>query len=148
MPPRISTERVDPCNPSPCGENAKCKDRANAASCKCIPGYFGDPYVACRPECTTSAECPANKACQNFKCVDPCPGLCGINAQCRVINHVATCTCDTGYVGDPFRSCQLRPSTVLPTEPVYIDPCEPNPCGPNSNPPRVVSDRCQCSCSP
>ena len=111
VPPRISTERVDPCSPSPCGENAQCTTRGNAASCKCIRDYFGDPYVACRPECTTSAECPANKACQNFKCVDPCPGLCGVNAQCRVINHVATCTCNTGYVGDPFRSCQLRPSS-------------------------------------
>merc|ERR1719234_1207347 len=22
--------------------------------------YFGDPYVACRPECTINADCPSN----------------------------------------------------------------------------------------
>ena len=110
MPPLV-TETIDPCNPSPCGENALCQNRQRAAGCQCIPEYFGDPYVACRPECTINSECPANKACNNLKCVDPCPGLCGINAQCRVLNHIATCTCVQGYVGDPFTSCQLIPQS-------------------------------------
>ena len=110
MPPLV-TETIDPCNPSPCGENALCQNRQRAAGCQCIPDYFGDPYVACRPECTINSECPANKACNNLKCVDPCPGLCGINAQCRVLNHIATCTCVQGYVGDPLTSCQLIPQS-------------------------------------
>ena len=38
--------------------------------------------------------------------------------------------------------------TILAVEPVYVDPCDPNPCGPNSNPPRVIGERCQCSCLP
>ena len=107
-PPRI-TERPDPCNPSPCGSNADCTERSGAASCRCIQDYFGDPYVACRPECTINADCPSNKACSRLHCVDPCPGLCGTNAQCRVINHIPTCTCNQGYQGDPFSSCRLRP---------------------------------------
>ena len=37
---------------------------------------------------------------------------------------------------------------ILAVEPVYVDPCDPNPCGPNSNPPRVIGERCQCSCLP
>ena len=114
-PPRV-TERVDPCSPSPCGENAECRERNTAAACTCVRGYFGDPYVACRPECTINSECPANKACRDYKCVDPCPGLCGINAACRVVNHIATCTCNARYRGDPFRSCQLIPSSKLKTE--------------------------------
>ena len=105
------TEVVDPCNPSPCGSNAVCTDRQRAAVCQCIPEYFGDPYVACRPECVVNADCPSTKACQNLHCVDPCPGVCGVNAQCRVVNHVASCTCLPGYRGDPFSACSLIPSS-------------------------------------
>jgi hypothetical protein len=145
IPPRISTERRDPCQPSPCGANARCTNRNNAAACTCIREYFGDPYVACRPECTINAECPSNKACQNLKCVDPCPGLCGVNANCRVINHIPICACDRGYIGDPFSSCRKEPLTEEPII-AEVDPCVPNPCGPNSNQPRQLGDRCICSC--
>ena len=141
------TEIVDPCNPSPCGENAICNTRSRAAACQCVPGYFGDPYVACRPECTVNPECPSNKACRDLKCVDPCPGLCGVNAECRVTNHQPSCACLPGYRGDPFTSCQKIPLIIQPvTE--EIDPCQPNPCGQNSNPPRQIGDRCHCSCLP
>ena len=107
--PPITTVRTDPCNPSPCGEKAVCSNRNRAAACSCIADHFGDPYLACRPECTINADCPSNKACQSLHCVDPCPGLCGVNAQCRVINHIPTCTCTEGYVGDPFTSCSKAP---------------------------------------
>ena len=105
------TEVIDPCNPSPCGQNAICTARARAGACQCIPEYFGDPYVACRPECTINADCPAVLACQNLHCVDPCPGVCGTNAQCRVVNHAPTCTCNPGYRGDPFTACSLIPQS-------------------------------------
>lgn len=69
-----------------------------------MPNYIG---VApnCRPECSINAECPGNLACQNEKCVDPCPGSCGFNADCTVANHVALCNCLAGYTGDPFSGC-------------------------------------------
>lgn len=79
-PPR-PTEKVDPCNPSPCGSNALCNHQNIAAACQCIPEYFGDPYFACRPECISSTDCPPNKACKQLKCIDPCPGTCGVNAR-------------------------------------------------------------------
>ena len=107
VPPRV--EIVDPCNPSPCGSNAVCNNRQRAAACQCIPEYFGDPYVACRPECVVNSDCPSNKACQRNKCIDPCPGTCGINAQCQVRSHIPTCTCIEGYIGDPFTECRLKP---------------------------------------
>lgn len=44
-------------------------------------------------------------ACQNQKCIDPCPGTCGIEARCQVINHYAACSCPPGYTGDPFNRC-------------------------------------------
>ena len=154
---------MDPCSPSPCGSNAVCQRRGDAAACQCITDYFGDPYVACRPECTTNAECPSNKACQRLHCVHRCPNAgCGVNAQCQVVNHIPNCVCLSGYIGDPFTACRRPPrrkfiaqanrisltGEILATEAVYVDPCDPNPCGPNSNPPRVIGERCQCSCLP
>ena len=86
-----------------------------------------------------------------------------MNANCRVQNHIPTCTCNEGYIGDPFTACRLKPLreyndacfnltsyfAFLAIEPVIEeDPCNPNPCGPNTNPPRNIGDRCQCTCLP
>lgn len=98
---------LDPCNPSPCGANAVCKERNGAGACVCLPEYFGDPYTGCRPECVTNSDCTRSKACVNNKCVDPCPGTCGLNAECFVLNHSPSCSCITGYTGDPTRACEL-----------------------------------------
>ena len=96
---------ADPCNPSPCGPNAQCI----GGVCTCLPNYSGDPYSNCRPECTMNAECPRNRACNNQRCVDPCPGTCGPGAQCDVVNHIPTCSCPQGTTGDPFVSCRTMP---------------------------------------
>lgn len=96
----------DPCNPSPCGGNAFCKERNGAGSCACLPEYFGDPYTGCRPECVTNSDCSRDHACINNKCKDPCPGACGLNADCRVVNHAPTCVCLPGYEGNPTLSCR------------------------------------------
>lgn len=97
----------NPCNPSPCGANAICKERNGAGSCSCLPEYQGDPYTGCRPECVVNSDCGRTRACVNNKCRDPCPGACGSNADCRVANHSPTCTCIPGYSGDPLRACYL-----------------------------------------
>lgn len=104
----VAEEKIEPCNPSPCGSNAVCKERNGAGSCSCQPEYFGDPYVGCRPECVQNSDCDRSKACSNNKCKDPCPGVCGINAECRVQNHAPICLCLEGYNGDPSTSCELR----------------------------------------
>lgn len=59
----------------------------------------------CRPECVISSECPQDRACVKQKCIDPCPGTCGANAICKVVNHNAICSCARGYSGDPFIGC-------------------------------------------
>lgn len=101
-------DNIDPCNPSPCGANARCIQRNDAGSCQCLPEYFGNPYEGCRPECLLNSDCASDRACQNMKCRDPCPGTCGQNAICSVLNHVPTCNCVPGYSGDPYRSCQVE----------------------------------------
>lgn len=98
---------VYPCQPSPCGPNSQCREVNDQAVCSCLPTFVGSP-PACRPECVSSSECPSDKACINQKCVDPCPGTCGYNAQCRVNNHSPICSCKNGFVGDPFTRCYPR----------------------------------------
>lgn len=102
-------EPSSPCTPSPCGANAICREQNGAGSCSCIPGYFGNPYENCRPECVVNSDCPFNKACVQYKCQDPCPGTCGTNAECHVASHVPTCICLPAYTGNPFVYCSLLP---------------------------------------
>ncbi|KAF0298054.1 Neurogenic locus notch 3 [Amphibalanus amphitrite] len=141
---------INPCYPNPCGRNTECREAGERAVCSCLPGYQGDPSLGCRRECETSYECAPQLACIRFKCIDPCPGTCGINANCRVQNHVPECYCVDGYEGNPYMACQLQPGKsvqqlMTPAEPV--DPCRPSPCGANAQC-NVVGDRAACSCLP
>ena len=123
------TEEIDPCEPNPCGPNSSPpRQIGDRCHCTCLPEMIGSP-PNCRPECVVNSDCSPQLACINRKCQDPCPGLCGVNAYCRVRNHVPICVCNQGYVGDPFTSCRLPPSTVLPVVP---EPCNPSPCGINA----------------
>lgn len=76
----------------------------------CLPEYLGNPYEGCRPECVLSSDCPSNRACIRNKCQDPCPGTCAQNAACQVINHLPSCTCPSGFTGDPFSYCVPTPT--------------------------------------
>lgn len=156
-------DHIDPCNPSPCGPNARCTQRNDAGSCQCLPEYYGNPYEGCTPECMLNSDCASDKACQNMKCRDPCPGTCGQNAICAVLNHVPTCNCIPGYNGDPYRGCQVEKQRKIPVKidhrilinqkmsptamKEYVNPCQPTPCGPNSQC-REVNEQAVCSCLP
>lgn len=117
---------INPCLPSPCGPNAECQVKGESPACSCIENYVGLP-PNCRPECTINPECPPQLACLQQKCRDPCVSLCGLNAQCSVVNHHAVCACIAGYTGNPFNACERVPEgeyaplyllflfTILPT---------------------------------
>ena len=100
---------LSPCSPSPCGFNAICKEQNGVGSCTCLPDYIGNPYEGCRPECVIDTDCTSTFSCIRSKCQDPCPGTCGINTECRVINHRPACTCIQGYSGNPFQYCIPTP---------------------------------------
>lgn len=100
----IPREPGNPCVPSPCGPNSQCRAIGDSPACTCLPNYVGRA-PNCRPECMISAECPANLACINEKCSDPCIGACGQHTTCTVLNHNSVCRCISGYTGDPFSSC-------------------------------------------
>ena len=101
-------EHISPCLPSPCGSFSLCMDRDGYPSCSCLNNYIGSP-PNCRPECTINSECVSNEACIYERCRDPCPGSCGSNANCRVVNHTPMCTCPEQYTGDPFTNCFPEP---------------------------------------
>lgn len=106
----VTTERPPSCQPSPCGPNSQCQMKGGMPSCSCLPSYIGIP-PNCRPECVINSECSSQLACINQKCQDPCPGSCGSNANCHVLNHVPICTCQEGYTGDPFTQCTIKPES-------------------------------------
>lgn len=102
---------VNPCQPSPCGPNSECVVRGEYPACSCHPTFVGAP-PNCRPECTINPECSSALACVNQKCRDPCPGACGSNAKCNVVNHTPVCSCLPGYIGDPFTGCLLQQGKI------------------------------------
>ena len=96
----------DPCYPNPCGINGNCRPSTGGSFvCSCAPGYFGTP---CRPECSRNTDCPMDRTCLNQKCVDPCPGVCGVNAECTVVSRSPICRCRDGYTGNPFSRCYVE----------------------------------------
>ena len=101
----------DPCDPDPCGLNSRKRQNGDRCDCSCLPDFIGSP-PNCRPECTINSDCPTELACITRHCQDPCPGLCGINAKCRVRNHIPICICNPGYVGDPFSQCRFQTSKM------------------------------------
>lgn len=104
---RVEIIPENPCYPNPCGSFSDCRNINNVASCSCIRDYVGSP-PNCRPECLVSSQCVGNKACVNERCIDPCVGLCGSNAQCSVLNHIPSCRCDESYTGDPYNNCARK----------------------------------------
>lgn len=101
--------KIDPCQPSPCGPYSQCRKVNGVAICSCISTYIGSP-PNCRPECILDADCALDKSCNSQKCKDPCPGTCGINSRCNVVNHSPICSCMKGYTGDPFIRCIVEDS--------------------------------------
>lgn len=110
MPPE---EPKNPCVPSPCGPFSQCREVNGHAVCSCLQNYIGAPPM-CKPECIVSSECAQDRACFNQKCKDPCPGTCGLNALCTVINHNPICSCPAGLIGDPFIKCIQEESKLVP----------------------------------
>ena len=106
---------VDPCVPNPCGPNSNPpRNIGDRCQCSCLSEMIGSP-PNCRPECVINSDCSSDKACINRKCQDPCPGLCGVNAYCRVRNHIPICVCNKGYSGDPFSQCLKITSKIRDT---------------------------------
>lgn len=94
-----------PCSPSPCGPNIQCQVYGHVAMCDPCGGPDAHFRPECRPECLANSDCPFNLACLGQRCLDPCPGSCGVSALCTVIQHSPVCSCPPGLAGNPFEHC-------------------------------------------
>ncbi|XP_022904531.2 neurogenic locus notch homolog protein 1 isoform X1 [Onthophagus taurus] len=122
-----------------CGQNAQCAIVDGRPVCSCLRSHIGDPLSSCkRVECLSDYECGPHQMCKNDKCVNPCDGVCGINANCEVRLHVPVCSCPSGYTGNPSLSCRRFDPAEL---------CHPSPCGVNTNC-EVINETPTCKCSP
>lgn len=99
--------------------------------------FYGDPYSTkgCRTECDSDDDCDNDKTCTNTRCIDPCPGACGINAYCQGLQHKPICSCPAGYTGDAYSRCkniELDSPKEYVTTPRPASPCSPSPCAYNA----------------
>lgn len=111
-------EEYHGCRPSPCGNFAQCREIFGQAVCSCLPDYHGTP-PNCMPECVISSDCLSNQACQNQKCINPCLGACGFNAECRVVNHSPICNCLPRYTGSAISHCHPIGKKIIYYEPPF-----------------------------
>ncbi|KAK7075250.1 hypothetical protein SK128_022664 [Halocaridina rubra] len=104
----------DPCHTErPCAPTATCISVNHSTTCTCRPGYTGNPTTSCEPTgCLSSDECLNHEACYKGSCTDPCliNSPCGAGAICKVEQHIVSCICLSGYVGDPFAGCSPTPT--------------------------------------
>ena len=111
---------VDPCRGA-CGIGATCTVENHQPFCLCPDNPYANPLIDCtvRPPtqppptqpaveegCVVNSQCERDEVCRDRRCVDPCPGLCGVEADCLVDNHRARCQCREGYQGDPYSICK------------------------------------------
>ncbi|CAL8109613.1 unnamed protein product [Orchesella dallaii] len=90
-----------------CDEKSQCQVIEGSPICVCKMGYKGE-YPHCKPECEKNEDCSSTMSCQYHQCIDPCMeerSYCATNADCRVVDHVAACECNPGYVGVPWIQC-------------------------------------------
>lgn len=88
-------------------------------------------------------------------CKDPCQGICGSGAECKVVNHFPVCRCLRGFNGDPFFQCKASfcndndqcPPDLACKGNNCKDPCEGVRCGANAKC-WVVRHHATCICVP
>lgn len=159
----VNGQCEDPCsaNGSPCGINALCRVSNHRAVCLCPEGFQGEPSQECyQLECHRDEDCEANKRCsEDGVCTNPClqHGVCGFNAQCRVVSRKAQCSCPPGHYGNPQINCkkgnrnQTRISHLnFPDNLKRFeggDECLRRPCGVNAKC-RETLNGFECTCDP
>ncbi|OXA59283.1 neurogenic locus notch homolog protein 2 [Folsomia candida] len=128
---------------------------AQTVLCACMPHHIGAP-PKCRPlSCAANADCPSQFSCVKGLCKDPCQGICGVGAECKVVNHFPVCRCLRGFNGDPFFQCKASycndneqcPADLACKGNNCRDPCEGVKCGANAKC-WVVRHHATCVCVP
>lgn len=96
---------VSPC-PQACGINSECRVIKHNPICSCKQGFTGDPFTVCYAA-------PEPKP-QLTEQLNPCiPSPCGLNAECRDVGGIPSCSCIRGYFGSP-PNC--KPECIVNTD--------------------------------
>lgn len=97
---------INECNNSPCHPSSQCIDNPGSYKCICSTGAIGDPYTSgclLPNQCRRNNDCDDTLSCIKGKCTNPCTeNVCGINSVCAVFSHRFSCTCNKGFLGNPF----------------------------------------------
>lgn len=122
---------VDPCN---CASSAQCIVNNHIPSCRCPPGYTGNPSRSCEiipvkdVGCRMDSDCPSKQACFSGDCKNPCyvTKPCAAYAICAVVDSLPlrtmVCTCKDGYIGDAESECKLGEiQSFLNSEPTFLN---------------------------
>ena len=104
---------------------SSCHNTVGGYICSCENGLVGDPFhgTCHKPgDCTDDVDCPATATCIENTCRDPCiisPSLCGLNANCKIVDHKPICSCPLRTTGDPnvCISFYIKPIFLLKTNP-------------------------------
>lgn len=133
---------IDPC-PRGCGINTDCRVIKHNPICACKEGFTGDPFSICREVIKREPVL--------MEPINPClPSPCGLNAECRDIGGMPSCTCLSGFLSSP-PNC--KPECILNTDcsndkacinMKCLDPCQGS-CGFSANC-DVVNHIPVCSC--
>lgn len=163
----VNKQCIDPCiHSNPCTARAECSVRGHLPSCRCPPGYVGNPHVDCRiedePECRQDSDCPNLLACFNGNCQNPCAVVepCIAPSECQILPTLPIktmiCDCPNGYISSGSGTCKPIAAIIqigctrdddcasdkACVNAVCRDPCA---CGNNANC-NIVNHKPICSC--
>ena len=68
-------------------------------------------YIFTAP-CQSDSECALTEACIRGQCASFCDYelACGVNAECKMVNHNKQCFCGPQFTGNPDKECFRIPS--------------------------------------
>lgn len=164
----VRNQCVNPCQDSPCAQNAICQALQHRAVCRCPETMpLGNPYAYCErrpvePVCRDDGDCPSRLACIDSKCQNPCTILspCASSAKCSVLDSVPVrtmvCECPESYVPDARGECKpivlqsppgCSSDADCPDQEACINRQCRNPCNCGTNAIcQVQNHRATCSC--
>lgn len=105
----INSNCLNPCTTHSCGHGAECIVQAHKPHCICPAGTQGSPMVSCvSVVCQYNEDCADHEACDrlNRRCRPVCEqDTCAEQATCLAQSHQPTCTCLSGFQGNPYIEC-------------------------------------------
>ncbi|OXA50315.1 uncharacterized protein LOC110854096 [Folsomia candida] len=124
----IETKCRDPCvfTEGKCGVRASCRTVGHKPSCRCLNGFYGDPYVKCRPQ--RDDQNPANRPPQFPD--SPRPIDSNNNGPFQPISRPPRPPPQQNY---PVMMTMMKPGTNYPgSNYPQPSPCTNSPCGKNA----------------